>query len=57
MQVVSLSSDSITLMWDEPENLGGRTDTFYLLFYQEVETDEVVMATRVNGTMGTITGT
>ena len=56
VRVVDQTSDSITLMWDEPSDLGGRTDTVYVLWYREVDSTTIVEARRVNTTTGTITG-
>ena len=57
VRVTSRNSDSITLEWDPPEDLGGRTDTTYVLRYQEVgSTTSPTFAIRVNITTATITG-
>ena len=56
VRIESLTSDSVTLVWDPPVNFGGRNDTVYVLFYQEEQSSRRIEGDTVNTTMGTITG-
>lgn len=55
VQIVSQTPNSITLSWDTPEDLGGRSDIVYVLWYQE-GTSTPIRSTVVNVTVGTING-
>lgn len=57
VQIVSRTSNSITLSWDIPEDLGNRSDISYTLWYQEVGASNRINSSRVvNATVGTING-
>ena len=50
--VVSTTSTTITLSWDPPKLLGGRTDLTYVIEYRDL-----TVRLQVNVTTYTITGT
>ena len=52
--VVSTTSTTITLSWEPPESLGGRTDLTYVISYQDSQDSTVSL--QVNVTIFTITG-
>ena len=41
LMVVSTTSTTITLSWDPPESLGGRTDLTYVIEYQDLQKSTV----------------
>ena len=53
VQVIDQTSNSVTLSWEEPEDLGGRDDLSYVLC---AELDGMMDCTTVMETTGTITG-
>ena len=58
VRIISTTSSSITLTWDPPASLGGRSDLSYILWYQEDGNEMLVNggSTDGNTTMGTISG-
>ncbi len=54
VMISSMTSNSVTLTWDEPLDLGGRLDLSYELCYQVVASGEEECTT-VTTTTGTIT--
>ena len=53
VQVIDQTSNSVTLSWEEPEDLGGRDDLSYVLC---AELDGIMDCITIVETTGTITG-
>ena len=56
VRIISTTSTSITLTWDPPASLGGRSDLSYILWYQEEGNETLVVGGTVTTTTGTISG-
>ncbi len=55
VSVVSRTPTSVTMKWEPPLDLGGRTDLFYRLWYQP-ENGVRIIGLETNSTSGTVTG-
>ena len=56
VRIISTTSTSITLTWDPPASMGGRSDISYILWYQEEGNETLVNGGTVTTTTGTISG-